>query len=148
AALAFARALLCERSPGALPPGSGELFAGNGGGAAPSSSGDACGECGACPKSADLQHPDLKFVFPVSGEERDLETTIAETLDAMRQDPLFVFLYEKAASIRISITRELLRELAYQPYESARRLVVVRDADRMREDQYSALLKTLEEPGQ
>jgi DNA polymerase-3 subunit delta' len=148
AALAFARALLCERSPGALPTGSQDLFAGNGGGGATSSSGDACGECGACHKSADLQHPDLKFVFPVSGEERDLETTLAGTLDAMRQDPLFVFMYEKAASIRISITRELLRELAFQPYESARRLVVVRDADRMREDQYSALLKTLEEPGQ
>jgi hypothetical protein len=58
-----------------------------------------------------------------------------------------VFQYPKAASIRLSLTRELLRELAYKPFEAARRVVVVRDADRMREDQYSALLKSIEEPG-
>ena len=126
AALAFASALLCERR---------------------SQTGDACGTCAACVKSTALQHPDLKFLFPVSGEERELDTTIGETLAALRSDPLFVFQYEKAASIRLSMTRELLRELAFKPYEAESRVVVVRDADRMREDQYSALLKSLEEPG-
>src|SRR5437773_11787328 len=62
AALAFARALLCEHRPGA--------------GAAA----DACGECPACRKSADLQHPDLKFLFPVSGEARELDDAVAEPL--------------------------------------------------------------------
>src|SRR5207244_7621095 len=94
-----------------------------------------------------LAHPDLRFLFPVTGEEKDLEETIADTLAAWREDPLFVFAYEKAASIRLSLTRELLRELAYEPFEASRRVVVVRDADRMREDQYSAMLKSLEEPG-
>jgi DNA polymerase-3 subunit delta' len=127
AALAFARALLCE----------GRDHAGD----------DACGACPACLKSAGLLHPDLKFLFPVSGEERELDQTVAETLEQLRHDPLFVFSYDKPASIRLSLTRELLRELAYRPFEAARRVVVVRDADRMREDQYSALLKSLEEPG-
>jgi DNA polymerase-3 subunit delta' len=45
------------------------------------------------------------------------------------------------------MTRELLRELAYKPYEADRRVVVVRDADRMRDDQCSAMLKAIEEPG-
>src|SRR5204862_3865596 len=85
--------------------------------------------------------------FPVSGEENKLDETVAETLAALREDPLFTFVYEKAASIRLSLTRDLLRELAYQPFEAVRRVVVVRDADRMREDQYSALLKSIEEPG-
>jgi DNA polymerase-3 subunit delta' len=143
AALAFARALLCERNPGSRAAGA-DLFADT---AVVEPTGDACNQCSACHKTASLQHPDLKFLFPVSGEERDLDTTIQETLQAVREDPLFVFVYEKAASIRISMTRELLRELSYAPYESARRVVVVRDADRMREDQYSALLKSLEEPG-
>jgi len=125
AALAFARAVLCDRSGGAPP----------------------CGRCPACLKSARLQHPDLKFLFPVSGEEKDLDETIAATLAAWREDPLFVFSYEKAASIRLSITRDLLRELAFKPFEAQRRVVVVRDADRMREDQYSAMLKAIEEPG-
>src|SRR5205085_2597857 len=109
--------------------------------------GDACGKCRACLKTAALQHPDLKFLFPVSGEEKDLDTTIAETTAAWRDDPLFVFQYERAASIRLSVTRELLRELGFKPFEAARRVAVVRDADRMREDQYSAMLKSIEEPG-
>jgi DNA polymerase-3 subunit delta' len=124
AAIAFARAILCEKEGD-----------------------DACGQCAACFKTAGLQHPDLKFLFPVSGEEKELDTTISETLERWREDPFFVFEYEKAASIRISMTRELLRELGYRTFEAARRVVVVRDADRMREDQYSAMLKTLEEPG-
>ncbi|MBI5711108.1 MAG: hypothetical protein HZC42_12535 [Candidatus Eisenbacteria bacterium] len=143
AALAFARALLCERR-GGVPAGAG-LFA-----AAPLPDGpddDACGACATCARTATLQHPDLRFLFPVSGEEKDLDTTVAETQQALREDPLYVFRYDKAASIRLSLTRELLRELTYRPYEAARRVVVVRDADRMREDQYSALLKSIEEPG-
>jgi DNA polymerase-3 subunit delta' len=147
AALAFARALLCERGAGARPKTEGDLFAAAEPAIAGAPADDACGECVACRKTGDLQHPDLKFLFPVSGEERELEDTIAETLAAMREDPLHVFAYEKAASIRLSVTRDLLRELSFQPFEAPRRVVVVRDADRMREDQYSALLKSIEEPG-
>lgn len=149
AALAFARALLCEGRPGAAAAtAQAGLFE-----AAPTAPvegappDDACGVCPACLKTAALQHPDLKLLFPVSGEEKTLDQTIGETLQAMREDPLYVFAYEKAASIRLSLTRDLLRELAYRPYEAARRVVIVRDADRMREDQYSALLKAIEEPG-
>jgi len=149
AALAFASALLCEHgaapdataAPGlfdaATPPAPKP--------AAPDD--DACGACAACVKTRVLGHPDLKFLFPVSGEERALDETVGEVLTAMREDPLYVFRYEKAASIRLSLTRDLLREMAFKPFEAARRVVVVRDADRMREDQYSAMLKAIEEPG-
>jgi len=146
AALAFARALLCETRNRPGPQGG--LF--DESAAAPDAGApadDACGACSACQKAAQLTHPDLKFLFPVSGEEKELDSTVAETQQALREDPYFVFNYEKAASIRLSLTRELLRELAYRPYEAERRVVVVRDADRMREDQYSALLKSIEEPG-
>ncbi len=158
AALALARALLCERVPGGrLEAREPSLFDDSGTAPAPRTRAgrstandrldDACGECASCHKSGQLQHPDLKFLFPVSGEEKDLDDTVAETLRAVREEPFYVFAYEKAASIRLSLTRELLRELAYEPFEAARRIVVVRDADRMREDQYSAMLKSLEEPG-
>jgi DNA polymerase-3 subunit delta' len=142
AALAFARALLCETRNG--PKAQGGLF--DAAGATASSDApadDACGTCSACQRAAQLTHPDLKFLFPVSGEEKLVDSTVAETQQALREDPFFVFNYDKAASIRLSLTRELLRELAYRPYEAERRV----DADRMREDQYSALLKSLEEPG-
>ena len=127
AALALARALLCPHR---------------------GKTGDACGTCASCHRVARFQHPDLRFLFPVSGEEATLDEIIAETLEAMRSDPLHVFLYEKAASIRIGLTRDLLKELTFRPYEAEHRVVVLRDADRMREDQYSAMLKSLEEPGQ
>lgn len=153
AALAFARAALCDRVPGAATfaprePAAPSLFGEEPAAAPPPAlCDDACGECPACVKSGSLQHPDLKFVFPVSGEEKAAEESIGETIQQMREDPFFTFRYDKAASIRIAQTKELQRELAYRPYEAARRVVVVRDCDRMREDQYSTLLKSIEEPG-
>jgi DNA polymerase-3 subunit delta' len=107
---------------------------------------EACGECPACVRAARFQHPDVRLLFPVMSDEDDPES-IATVLQAVADDPHHVFTYEKAASIRIGLTRDLLRELAFKPYEGRRRVVVLRDADRMREDQYSAMLKTLEEPG-
>ena len=151
AAIAFARAALCDRVPGAATfaarPKEASLFGDDSviPGASPAGD-DACGECPACGKSGQLMHPDLKFLFPVSGEEKDLEATILETITGWREDPLFTFQYDRAASLRISQTRDLQRDLAYRPYEASRRVVVIRDCDRMREDQYSALLKSLEEP--
>ena len=151
AALAFARALLCEGGAAGAPHAAPSLFDAPAPAApapvADAPRDDACGHCAACLKTGALAHPDLRLLFPVSGEEKELDATVAETLAAMRTDPLFVCQYEKAASIRLSLTRDLLRDLAFRPFEAARRVVVVRDADRMREDQYSALLKTLEEPG-
>lgn len=153
AALAFARAALCDRVPGAAPVSApvddGPSLFGEALAPPPvaTDGDDACGECPACRKTALLIHPDLKFLFPLSGEEKLLNDTIADTLQAMRDDPLFTFQYEKAASIRLAATRELQRELAFRTYEASRRVVVIRDCDRMREDQYSSLLKSIEEPG-
>ncbi len=153
AALAFARAALCDRVPGAAPARTpvddGPSLFGDAFAPIPivADGDDACGECAACHKTALLIHPDLKFLFPLSGEEKLLNDTIATTLQTMRDDPLFTFQYEKAASIRLGATRELQRELAFRTYEASRRVVVIRDCDRMREDQYSSLLKSIEEPG-
>lgn len=148
AALAFARALLCERGGGAKAPAAPGLFDDDAAARPPAGpADDACGECPACHKTATLQHPDLKFLFPLQAGDNDVDEAIQETLEALREDPLFTFQYERFASIRIGQTRELIRDLAYQPFEAARRVVVARDADRMREDQYSALLKSIEEPG-
>ncbi len=147
AALAFARAALCERVHGAAPVDAGPSLFGDAPSDAAEGADDACGECRGCRLSGTLQHPDLKFVFPLSGEEKTLDETIVTTYETMRENPLHVFQYEKAASIRISQTRKLLEELTYRPHTASRRIVVVRDCDRMREDQFSALLKSVEEPG-
>ena len=79
AALAFARALLCERgsSSAATPAAAASLFDIPAAPAPVASAplDDACGRCAACLKSGVLQHPDLKFLFPVSGEEKTLDAT-------------------------------------------------------------------------
>jgi DNA polymerase-3 subunit delta' len=93
-----------------------------------------------------MQHPDIRFLFPVMSDEDDPEA-MAAVLQQVAEDENHVFTYEKASSIRIGLTRDLLKELAFKPYEGRRRVIVMRDADRMREDQYSAMLKSLEEPG-
>ena len=148
AALAFARAVLCERVHGAAAVDAGPSLFGEALVEQSARDGnDACGECRGCRLSGQMLHPDLQFLFPLSGEEKTLEATVVETIQHMRDDPLYVFQYEKAASIRISQTRELLTELGYRPHTASRRVVVVRDCDRMREDQFSALLKSVEEPG-
>jgi DNA polymerase-3 subunit delta' len=156
AALAFARAALCERTPGAAPPAEAEpsLF----GDAVPAtaatsaSANDACGECRGCRMAATLQHPDLHYLFPVSardakGDTQKVDEAIVDVFEELRKNPLHVFQYERAASIRLEQTRELQGQLAFRPHTASRRVVVVRDCDRMREDQYSALLKSIEEPG-
>ena len=61
AALAFARALLCTGRGGEGKAGRAEAAH------------DACGACPGCHKSLHLQHPDLRFLFPVSGEEASLD---------------------------------------------------------------------------
>lgn len=149
AAIAFARAALCEGALGAAPAADAgpSLFGDAPAAAAGEPLREACGECRSCRMSATLSHPDLHFVFPVSGESRELDQVILDTLEEMRRDPLHVFRYDKAASIRISQTNELITELGYRPHLAARRMVVVRDCDRMREDQFSTLLKSIEEPG-
>src|SRR4030067_1073700 len=88
AALAFARALLCDRAPGAAPPAApaapGLFDAPAPTAAAATPADDACRRCAACAKRAARQHPDLKFLFPVSGEERELDATSAPTPEATR----------------------------------------------------------------
>ena len=156
AALAFARAALCERTPGAAPAAAEPSLFGEAEPAAAANAtaaaDDACGECRGCRMATTLQHPDLHYLFPVSGRDakgdtQKVDEAVVEMFDEIRKDPLHVFQYERAASIRLEQTRELQAQLAYRPHTASRRVVVVRDCDRMREDQYSALLKSIEEPG-
>src|SRR5262249_55641504 len=68
AALAFARAALCERVAGAAPPVASEPSLFDAAPAEPAGKpgampDDACGECRGCRMAANLGHPDLKFLF-------------------------------------------------------------------------------------
>ncbi len=79
---------------------------------------DACGECSACRKVAHGNHPDLAILEPAK-EKRWLS---------------------------IDELREAVRLTALSPAESAHRLLIIPEADRIQERAANTFLKTLEEP--
>ncbi|HKG20255.1 MAG TPA: DNA polymerase III subunit delta' [Blastocatellia bacterium] len=78
--------------------------------------GDACGECVPCRRVASGEHTDVETISP---------------------DGQF---------IKIDQMREMARQAQYRPYESRRRVYILDDADRLREQAANSILKTLEEP--
>lgn len=55
-------------------------------------------------------------------------------------------IYHDERYIKIDEVREVRKQVRLKPYESDRRLLLIKDADRMRHEPQNALLKTLEEP--
>jgi DNA polymerase-3 subunit delta' len=75
-----------------------------------------CGRCSPCRKILAKSHPDVRLIEP------------------------------DGANIRIEQTRELIAEMAYQPFEARTRVVILDPADQMQAQAANSLLKTLEEP--
>ncbi len=80
------------------------------------SRGEICGACASCRKIGAGSHPDVRIVEP------------------------------DGAYIKIDQVRAVIGEIAFQPFEARRRVVVFDEADRMRLEGANSLLKTLEEP--
>ncbi len=150
-ALAFAQALLCEASDPTHTPSTLSLLP------APSASaptGEACGHCKSCRLAAKLQHPDLLVVVPTDKDgPEDAEEVgpvlerIRKALDQRLAEPFYQPEYKTTASLGIGVVRHYVQaEMAKRPVESARRVVVIGDADRLSASAQNALLKTLEEP--
>lgn len=76
----------------------------------------ACGDCISCRKTDAGNHPDTQIVSP------------------------------SGAWIRIDQIRELQKRIVYRPLEGVRKIVILREAERMNLEAANCLLKTLEEP--
>ncbi len=77
---------------------------------------DGCDRCLSCRKIDRHLHPDVSLIEP------------------------------EGQTLKVEQVREMLRGLAYRPYEGRRRVFILTAADRMRPDMANTLLKTLEEP--
>ena len=78
--------------------------------------GDACDQCISCKKIDHHLHPDVLLIEP------------------------------EGQTLKVDRVREMLKDLAYRPYEGQRRVCILSAADRMAPHMSNTLLKTLEEP--
>lgn len=98
-------------------------------------------------KIANLQHPDIKFIFPTPAKTNVKEEEIIEALREKAHNPYRrVGFPGKNTFIGIDAIRELKQEARYKLYEGRKKVFIISEADQMRVEAANALLKLLEEP--
>ncbi|MDI6739831.1 MAG: DNA polymerase III subunit delta', partial [Candidatus Edwardsbacteria bacterium] len=110
-----------------------------------------CGACNSCKRIASFQHPDFIYLFPVphpsaESDKRKLTEEIGEFLKEKSEKSYLQPRFDKAVSIAIDDIRELQAKMALRPYEGARKVALIANAEAMTAEAASAFLKTLEEP--
>jgi DNA polymerase-3 subunit delta' len=119
AALALAQTILCS---GEAPP---------------------CGVCRDCDRVARLTHPDLHLVVPAA---RAGEAAPRAELETYAGDPRACLQTPRQATIGIERVRGIKLESAKASVERDRRVIVLREAERMTPEAAQAALKLIEEP--
>ena len=121
---------------------------------------DACGICAACSKSLKFIHPDTHFVFPVSNikGDKDEERFKAEITKSWRSFLLeqpygniddwtsFYGGEDKQALISREESREIIKTLAFKPFESFFKVMIIWQPELMHPSAANGILKILEEP--
>jgi len=104
------------------------------------------GTCHSCRLIANLDHPDIEVVVPLTTEVEDKPNKIAEVMSSVAKNPFAPFRLDKNMRIGIDAIRELNQKIALSAATEGGRWAIVRDADLMTLDAANAFLKTLEEP--
>ncbi len=121
---------------------------------------DACGECDSCSKCLKYVHPDIHFVFPVSGtEEVKVKDAVCKVfLPSWRKflhdkpygnlaDWALVFGGEnKQLSIYRQESREIVNALALKAFEGRFKIMLIWTPELMHPNAANSILKILEEP--
>ena len=120
---------------------------------------DSCGSCPSCVKFGKLVHPDLHFVVPVmktgSNAAPPVSDDVAETWRETLLSDFYVTenqWYEalgaenKQGIINVKESESIIRKLAFKPYESEYRMMVIWLPEKMNPPAANKLLKLIEEP--
>jgi DNA polymerase-3 subunit delta' len=122
---------------------------------------DSCGACPACNKISKLIHPDVHFVYPVTGGSLIPSSAKPTSLSYVKQwrelvlsNPFFterelneaLGIEGKSSLISVADAREILGRLAFQSLEGGWRAVVVYLPEKMNAEAANRLLKSIEEP--
>lgn len=120
--------------------------------------GQPCGACAPCRQVLGLVHPDLHWFIPIDRPKvgdadkqvEDAEALLAEALAERRENPLYGP-PEPMASHPLASIRLLHRRVALKPFQGARKVIVLGNAERLvvqeaSQEAANALLKVLEEP--
>lgn len=160
-AMAFASALLCERSGARKRDDTPSLFGDSDDTPADSEpTAEACGECQQCVMLRHWQHPDLHFSFPTvkpagMNHAPVSDDFMTEWHEAIERDGPYLSLDEwltriKTTTQQAAITADesdaLSRKLSLTSAQGGYKIAIVWLAERMNDSSANKILKTLEEP--
>lgn len=152
AAIAFAQALNCGQSVTSGEPELFDIVADDGKTESDTASGNGklggCGSCSSCDRIGRYSHPDVIVRLPLPRPEKrkgpaDPSEALVFKAENPYRDPE---ISGSNLAIGIDDIRDIIRQLAYAPVEGRRRVIILRESERMIGDAQTALLKSLEEP--
>lgn len=98
-------------------------------------------------KISHLQHPDVKFIFPIPAASNRKAGEVEEVLMQKAENPYLRSAFAgKNTFIGIDTIRDIKKEARYKLYEGRRKVFIISQAETMRNEAANALLKLLEEP--
>ena len=120
---------------------------------------DSCGTCPSCVKFDKLVHPDLHFVVPVMKTGSSAAPPISDDVASTWRETLLADFYvtenqwyealgaeNKQGIINVKESESIIRKLAFKPYESDYRMMVIWLPEKMNQPAANKLLKLIEEP--
>jgi DNA polymerase III subunit delta' len=121
---------------------------------------DACGECSACSKNQKFVHPDVHFIFPVSGTKdilgkdaksqlflKEWRSFILTTPFGNLQDWSEIYGGEgKQALISTKEKMTIINDLSLKSFEGKMKIMIIWHPELMHKNAANGILKVLEEP--
>ena len=103
-----------------------------------------CNKCANCQRISHFNHPDVRFIFPVSKQLKPEQ--IKNIVQAKVKNPYAALPIPGSKNISIDAIRDLKSEAKYGAFENGYRVVIISGAEYMSREAANSFLKLLEEP--